>query len=75
MSSSTRGIIAGGQNPAYKNEINFITISTLGNAADFGDLTVARRTLVGGSNAIRGLFLVDRIRIQMLMQTQMSLII
>ena len=56
VSSSTRGIIAGGQNPAYKNEINFITISTLGNAADFGDLTVARRTLVGGSNAIRGLF-------------------
>ena len=35
-SSSTRGIIAGGQDPAYKNEINFITISTLGNAADFG---------------------------------------
>ena len=54
--SSTRGIIAGGQDPAFKNEINFITISTLGNAADFGDLTVARRTLVGGSNAIRGLF-------------------
>jgi len=54
--SPTRGIIAGGQDPAFKNEINFITISTLGNAADFGDLTVARRTLVGGSNAIRGLF-------------------
>ena len=54
--SPTRGIIAGGQDPAYKNEINFITTSTLGNAADFGDLTVARRTLVGGSNAIRGLF-------------------
>ena len=54
--SSTRGIVAGGQDPAFKNEINFITISTLGNAADFGDLTVARRTIVGGSNAIRGLF-------------------
>ena len=52
--SPTRGIIGGG-NPAT-NAMGFITISTLGNAADFGDLTTARYGLSAGSNAVRGLF-------------------
>jgi hypothetical protein len=38
------------------NVIQFVTISTLGNAADFGDLTVGRRSLGGCSNSVRGLF-------------------
>jgi len=58
--SSTRGVFAGGTsvNPvtSVNNTIDFITISTLGNAADFGDLTVGRNSLGGCSNAIRGLF-------------------
>jgi len=33
-----RGVIGGGLNPAYFNVIQYITISTLGNAQDFGDL-------------------------------------
>tara|TARA_B100000902_G_scaffold378020_1_gene410844 strand:- start:30 stop:926 length:897 start_codon:yes stop_codon:yes gene_type:complete len=56
FSSPTRGVIGGGQNPAFLNTIGFITIATTGSAQDFGDLTVARRTLVGGSNSVRGLF-------------------
>ena len=55
--SSTRGVVAGGQNPGYVNNIDFITISSLGSAVDSdGDLTIARRTLGGGSNSIRGIF-------------------
>ena len=38
------------------NTIGFITISTQGYGADFGDLTEGKRTVVGGSNAVRGLF-------------------
>ena len=53
--SSTRGIFGGGYGP-NTNVIDFITISTLGNSADFGDLTVARGTGAGCSNSIRALF-------------------
>ena len=40
------------------NIIEFVTISTQGNSADFGDLTEARRSLGNGgaSNAVRGIF-------------------
>ena len=39
-SSQTRGIIAGGggDSPAQTNVIQFVTIATIGNATDFGDL-------------------------------------
>ena len=42
-SSSTRGIIAGGNVPGttYNNIIQYVTISSTGNPIDFGDLTVA----------------------------------
>ena len=41
LQSPTRGLFAGGYtNPGgHSNTIEFVTISTLGNAADFGDLT------------------------------------
>ena len=38
------------------NTIQYITISTLGNAVDFGDLTHARKELAAVSNSIRGVF-------------------
>ena len=54
--SSGRGVFGGGRVPgALVNIIEFITISTIGNSTDFGDLTVAR-TSKGCSNATRGLF-------------------
>ena len=49
-SNATRGLIAGGRyNPGtYTNSIGFITMSTLGNEVDFGDLTLARWEIHGG---------------------------
>ena len=47
-------------NSQYKdlvqNQIDYITIATLGNAIDFGDLTQARENLSGCSSSIRGCF-------------------
>ena len=37
MNHQTRGIAFGGNTPSVTNHIEFITMSTLGNAADFGD--------------------------------------
>jgi len=57
--SSTRGIVSGGYNPslaAVQNIIEYITISTLGDAKDFGDLSVARRKHTSTSNSTRALF-------------------
>ena len=53
--AQTRGIFAG-RNPS-NNIIDYVTISTLGDALDFGDLTDARPMYNSGcSNAVRGLF-------------------
>lgn len=57
--SAVRGVFAGGKADAPAspvNTIDFITISTLGNSTDFGDLTVARFGFGGCSNAVRGVF-------------------
>ena len=43
LSSTTRGIWAGGYTPTHQNVIDYVTIATLGNAADFGDLSANRR--------------------------------
>ena len=59
LSSSTRGIFAGGSPAAGwgsdTNVINYISISTTGNGTDFGDLSVARSRVQGCSNSTRGL--------------------
>ena len=47
MSSSIRGLFAGGSTPSNINTIEFVTIATTGNATDFGDLTVARNVPQG----------------------------
>ena len=39
------------------NNIDYITISTLGNASDFGDRTVATAPYYGGGNAVRGIWM------------------
>ena len=59
--SSTRGVFAGAQTSSsspysYVNTIEFITIATLGNTSDFGDLTLARSRGAGLSNSVRGVF-------------------
>ena len=39
--TGVRGLFAGGNTPTLKNEIEYISISTLGNSQDFGNLQTA----------------------------------
>ena len=59
-SNSTRMVIAGGYNAsplnARVNTIEYITISTLGNPTDFGDLTLARTDGAAMASPTRGAF-------------------
>ena len=58
FSSPTRGLSAGGFNntpsATKSNVIEFVTIATLGNATDFGDLLTQRYTPGSGSSKTRG---------------------
>ena len=58
FSSPTRGLSAGGFNntpsATKSNVIEFVTIATLGNATDFGDLTAQRYSPGSGSSKTRG---------------------
>ena len=56
-SNSIRGLFAGGylNAPTIVNNIDFITIATTGNSADFGDLLTARRTFDGCSDSHGGI--------------------
>ena len=60
LSSPTRGIIGGGYfaSPVsdFVNTIQYVTISTFGNGADFGDLTRIVRYPCTAANAVRGVF-------------------
>jgi len=60
-SSTTRGVFAGGQSGSAPNydeydTIDYITIASAGNAADFGDLTVQRWFVAPGGSPTRGVF-------------------
>ena len=57
-SSETRGIFAGGQHPSpftFYNTIDFVTIASIGNATDFGDLLNKAYNVRGFSSRTRGL--------------------
>jgi hypothetical protein len=59
-SNQTRGIFAGGYNPGFSpvtrvNTIDYITISTLNNAVDFGDLTQQTNEAAACASATRAL--------------------
>ena len=55
-SSSTRGIVAGGNvGPVFQNTIDYITISSEGNAIDFGDLTLSRTRIACLASSTRGI--------------------
>jgi len=60
-SSPTRGVFAGGRDsadaPVYnQNVIHYVTIATLGNALDFGDLSYAPYSAMGTGSSTRGIF-------------------
>ena len=63
VASPTRGVHIGGTNSTlsgpYSNAMEFVTISTLGNAADFGDMQDGRVFCSSASNAIRGIIVGD----------------
>ena len=59
VASPTRGIKAGGRQTgpvAVKNNIDYITTATLGNAQDFGDCTSVVMFAAGISNSTRGVW-------------------
>ena len=55
-SNSTRGIMAGGESPSPSkvNTITYITLATLGDGVDFGDLTGAKKDHDAVSSSTRG---------------------
>ena len=57
VSSSTRGIWAGGFGPGARDEIDYVEINTIGSAVDFGDLTVAKSSGAVGNSPTRGVFI------------------
>jgi len=59
VSSSTRGLFAGGLGPSSNSNlsvITYVTISSDGGANDYGDLTQGRFMINGHSNNTRGIF-------------------
>ena len=55
--NATRGVHGGGLTPSKVNTIQFITIATLGNAQDFGDLTRTMQHGNAGSSPIRAVWM------------------
>ena len=51
-----RGVFAGGETPTLVSNIDYIQISTLGNAVNFGNLLVLRQNPGAVSSSIRGVF-------------------
>ena len=56
LNGGARAIRGGGQTPSATDIIDYFTISTLGDAIDFGDLTQARNKMGSGSTKTRGCF-------------------
>jgi hypothetical protein len=56
--TSPRGLFAGGNigSGTYTNVIQYVTISSTGNATDFGDLTTPTANFAGCSSSTRGIF-------------------
>ena len=56
LDGGARGLIALRYQPSTSNEINYITISSLGNTQDFGDLTGARKWGGTAASSTRGMW-------------------
>ena len=54
MASAVRGVFAGG-GPGPVNDIEYVTIPTLGNSVDFGTLGTAKNQVSGSSDVHGGL--------------------
>ena len=56
QTGGTRGLFGGGETPSLTDRIDFINVDTAGNAADFGDLSFARRNLRSMADRTRIIF-------------------
>ena len=57
LDGGARGLFGGGSTPSNSDVIDFITISTAGNATDFGNLSQARQWVFGAaSSRVRGVW-------------------
>ena len=58
VASTTRGLFAGGSRPSatHLNTIDFITMASKANAADFGDLTTTKKHGSAFSSSTRGVY-------------------
>ena len=65
VSSTTRGICAGGDTGSSTDRIDYITIASTGTAIDFGNLSVARNALAGCSDGSRGVFIAGQVSVRM----------
>jgi len=54
--TGVRGLTGGGYNPGKREEIDYFTISTLGNAQDFGNLSEARYWTSSHASSTRGVW-------------------
>ena len=54
LDGGVRGVFGGGYQPSEKDVIDFVTISTAGNATDFGNLTEARGSFDASGSRTRG---------------------
>ena len=59
VSDNTKGVVGGGYqgSGSESNVLQYITIQTTGNAADFGDLLTTVRGIASTSNGTRGIFM------------------
>ena len=56
FSVNTTGVFAGGDTGSVSNVIDYIAFSSLGNATDFGDLTVSRSGVGACASSVTGVF-------------------
>ena len=55
FSDGSRGVFSGGYISAATNEMDYLSVGTLGDTVDFGNLTSARQYVFWASNGSRGL--------------------
>ena len=55
LSSSTRGVFAGGYDPGAKDMLEYVTIASQGNVIDYGDLVSTKFLAAATSNSVRGI--------------------
>ena len=52
-----RGVCGGGQEPSHTDRLQYITIASLGNSTDFGNLVGGGSNLGAFSNGTRGVWM------------------